>query len=130
MASLPPDIQKHLPNSRIPVLAFLAICLPKVITTTHLIRFEKYISSSPPNSDDIKEMLGLPIPSPDVVNALQRLIQKPEQNVRSILCPHVTTAGGKRFPSTVILCWACLLEICNVQSKWENAIHNLQKWMM
>ena len=129
MASLPPDIQQHLPDRRMPVLAFLAIRLPKVINTNHFIQPEKYISSSPPNLDDIKEMLGFPIPSPDVVNALQHLIQKPEQNVGSILCPHVTTAGGKRFPSTVVLCWARLLEICNVQSKWENAVRNLQMWM-
>ena len=61
MASLQPDIQQHLPNRRIPVLAFLAICLPKVITTNHLIWPEKYISSSPPNLADVKELLGLPM---------------------------------------------------------------------
>ena len=99
MASLLPDIQQHLPDRRIPVLAFLAIHLPKVITTNHLIQPEKYISSSPPNQADVKEMLGLPIPSPDVVNAWELWLRHPslvEESTRISSIIYKTTFTAHR----------------------------------
>jgi len=42
-------------------------------------------------------MIALPIPAPDIVNALQHLIRKQERNAVSILCPHILTAGGRDF---------------------------------
>ncbi|KAF8954679.1 hypothetical protein BDZ97DRAFT_1927882 [Flammula alnicola] len=130
MSSLLPDIQRCLPDGRIPVLALLTISLPEVVTANRIMQPEKYVSSLPPNSEDIDKMLTLPIPPPDIVNALQHLIRKPEQSDMSVFCPHVPTAGGKCFPTMIVLCWARLLEICGVQSKWKEAVDKLQKRMV
>jgi hypothetical protein len=130
MANLPPDIEQRLPDGRMSVLAFLTITLPNIITTNRVMQPDKYISSLPPNSKDIDEMLMLEIPAPDIVYALQRLIGKPGQRVASILCPHAPTAGGRHYPLTVVLCWARLLEIRGIQSKWKDAIDSLQRRMV
>jgi hypothetical protein len=127
MSDLPPEIQQHLPDGRIPVLTFLTIALPEVITTNRIMQSNKYVSSLPPNSKDIDEMLRLAIPPPDIVYALQHLIGKPEQSVASIICPHVAAASRKRYPLIVVLGWVRLLELHGIQSKWKDAVDTLQR---
>jgi hypothetical protein len=130
MSNLPPDIQKHLPDGRAPVLAFLATSLPQITTrstTGPLMQIEKYTSPLPPNSDNVEEMLALPIPPRDIVGALMHLVRNPNQQIlKSVLCPHAPAAGGKRFQTYLVQYWVRILEIHAAQSKWQGAVDRLQ----
>ena len=130
MVDLPPEIQQRLPDGKIPVLMFLTITLPEVVTTNRIMQSNKYVSSLPPNSKDINKMLKLAIPPPDVVCALQRLIRKPEQSFASIICPHVAAANGKRYPLVVVLSWVRLLELRGIQLRRKDAVDTLQRQMV
>ena len=126
MSNLPPDIQQCLPHGRAPVLAFLATSLPLITIASPPVWIEKYTSSLPANSDNIKEMLALPIPLRDIVSTLEHLIKNPnQQTLRSILCPHAPAAGEKRFQIYLVQYWACILEIHTAQSKWQEAVNQL-----
>ena len=127
MSNLPPDIQQRLPDGRAPVLAFLATSLPQITIASPLVQVEKYTSPLPANSDNIEEMLALPIPPRDIVSALERLVRSPnQQTLRSVLCPHALAAGKKRFQTYLVQYWARILEICAAQSKWQDAVDRLQ----
>jgi hypothetical protein len=128
MSNLPPDIQQRLPDGRAPVLAFLATNLPQITITSPLtMRIEKYTSPLPANSDNVEEMLALPIPPKDIVSALTRVIGNPDQQtLKSVLCPHAPAAGEKRFQTYLIEYWARILEIRAAQSKWQDSVDRLK----
>lgn len=126
MFALSPEMQQHLPSESIAVLQFIALKLPNSTSVSCIMRPEKYTSALPPNSTDPNEISILPLPPADVIRNLQQFVQHPTQ---SVICPHVMTAGGKRFPISTIPFWACILELQEVQTVWKLAVDSLQKRM-
>lgn len=127
MLNLPPEIEKCLPDIKLSVLAFLAFQLPKAATINSHMRPNKFTSNMPPNSENIADILGLHPPPESIVNALTTLIR--DSTIKSIRCPHESTAGKKRFPLVTVTYWARLITIRKIQSQWQDAFGQLQAQM-
>jgi hypothetical protein len=124
MANLPPELEKCLPDIKLPILAFLAFQLPIAATVNPHMRPNKYISNMPPNSEKTTDILGLRPPPQRIIDALITLTKDP--TIKSIQCPHESTAGQKRFPLITVTYWARISAIQKTQSQWQDAFNQLQ----
>jgi hypothetical protein len=126
MSSIPTYARNQLPSRNISVNKFLAVSIPPCVSATaRLTRIEKYISEQPPNITHVSNLSKLLSPSAEVVKALKRRIGSEDDPISSILCPHLLTAGGARYPLWVAEFWHELHIARGIQENWRRAAHQL-----
>lgn len=113
-----------LPSVTLTVQEFLAYKLPSVAPNIRFTRPNKYLSILEPNVDDVEEFAKLTLPPSGVLDSLREM---DKSGARSIICPHETSAGGKRYPMWLLTYWLQVKDVRGVQCQWRSAVSNLHE---
>lgn len=124
MEEIPLTAQLLLPPVTLTVQDFLAYELPSIAPNTCFIRPDKYLSTIKLNVDNIDEIAALVTPPGEVLDSLHAMDRL---RAKSIICPHETSAGGKRYPMWVLTYWLRVKDLRGIQHQWRSAMSNLQR---
>ena len=76
--SLLPAFEQYLPDNKLSISSLLAFKLPpSAPAAPSLVRPKIFVSELAPNSEDVHEITSLQIPPPNILSALQDLIENP-----------------------------------------------------
>ena len=121
---LPQHVLQTLPGDNISIAKFLAwSLLPCTSINACFTHVENFLSPLPPNIERFDDILAIHGPPNSVVNILAEKLQ--DLSIKSIQCPHLANAGGQRFPIWIVAFWKRLLFMCDVQTNWCAAHHEL-----
>ena len=127
MSDIPDYVRNNLPSPNVSINEFLAIFLPPCTSVTvRLMRVEKYLSEQPPNIHNVNNVSELLPPPAEVVLALKRRLRDQNGSITSVICPHLPTSGGARYPLWIIEFWAELSMVCDIQENWKRAASQLE----
>lgn len=106
---IPPKIlDVILPKKNISLLDILNFSLPGIARESGLLQN--------PTTTDPGKILQIPLPPLPI---LEHLLQSTElQNAQSIVCQHVPSLTGLRFPPWIVTYWAEASRIGTVKNKW------------
>ena len=124
-----PSLQPYLPSKTLSITAFIAFTFPLTspLGAPWFNHPEKFYSELPPTTNNITQAANFATPPERIVDALWKLFHTQASMDKSIVCQHISLAGGECYPLCLVSYWREIVDQHKIQQKWQQAVTNLHQ---